>query len=157
MDKQNLIVASPECQMYTNIGGVSLQLATATEFSYAFATAVNEIFAIGQKPPIGLIDINKTYTGELSIQSGEAQTILDAINATVRGSNFYATFLELPPFTLSWSYKFKTDVGTSRTVTVSMMNCIVSNEGGSISRNSPETITSFSIRGIGAQRNVIAL
>ena len=157
MNRQELIVASSEVKMYMTLAnGTCLSIDTGTELSYRFSQNVQDIFAIGDTDPIGLKKLNATYTADLSLQEGEQQTLIDAINAVLGDNEQIATFNQLDPFSISWSYEMK-GLASPRTVVYTLLNAMVQEQGGNVSRNDVETIGSLSLRGTGIQRNIIPL
>ena len=148
------VIASPDVSLMIQVqGGTPITLTTGTELSYNFTRNTQDIFAIGSAEPIQIVSLNSTYTGGMSLQTGEYQTLLDAINS---GSTLYASLLQVPSFTMSWSYAISSGA-TPRKITMSLLECKFSDDNGSVSRNDPETISQLSFRGIGVQRSVSPL
>lgn len=157
MNRQELIVASSEVKIYITLAnGTCLSVDTGTELSYRFSQNVQDIFAIGDTDPIGIKRLNATYTADLSLQEGEQQTLIDAINATLDTNKQIASMHQLDPFSISWTYQME-GLATPRTVVYTLMNAMIQEQGGSVSRNDVETIGSLSLRGTGVQRNIIPL
>ena len=143
--------------MYITLSnGTCLSVATGTELSYTFSQNIQEIFAIGDTDPIGIKRSNASYAASLSLQEGEQQTIIDAINATLPVTEQIAAMHQLKPFSISWSYTMK-GLATPRTIVYTLLNAMVQEQGGSVNRNDVETIGSLSLRGTGVQRNIVPL
>lgn len=153
---KELVVPSSDVQLYITVDGLQpLKLETGTRFSRVFAQTVSDIFAIGEKDPIAIIDLNCNYTATLVIQSGEYNTLLDAINASLDAtSKLYASMLEVPSFTLTCSYAVSS-AGIPKAATVSLLNCKVSEDSDEVNANDPQTLTTISVRGRGIMRSVI--
>lgn len=157
MNHQDIIVASSEVQMYLTLSnGTCLSIDTGTELSYTFSQNIQEVFAIGATDPVGIKKANATYAANLSLQEGEQQTLIDAINATLPATEQIAAMHQLAPFSISWSYAMK-GLATPRTVVYTLLNAMVQEQGGSVNRNDVETIGSLSLRGTGVQRNIVPL
>ncbi|MEG0899027.1 MAG: hypothetical protein RSF40_04870 [Oscillospiraceae bacterium] len=157
MNYENLVVASSDVQLFISVGSTTLQLATGTSLQYTLAQNVQDLFAIGQIDPIANKSLNATFAAQLSLQSGEYETILDALNATVSSvGEFYASMLNMPPFTISWCYQMNGLV-IPKTVSYALQSCRAENVGGAVDRNDPETISSWSIKGTGIVRRVTPL
>lgn len=152
MDYSQYIVSSASVQMTLTYKGVNYNIATGVQLSISISQDVNEIFGIGQLTPIGLKKLNQRFTGNLSLQTGEYETILDAINAGVNDGNFIASPLDLDRFSLGWA--MSTEGVTPKTIIYSLDLCSINNSDYSLDRNSPETNTSFSLQGLGITRRV---
>lgn len=150
------VVGSEDVQIYIKLPDVAapIKIETGTALNLTYSQNVQEIFAIGSRPPISLEPINENYTASLSFQTGEASLLLDAINGSLpAGTAPYATLSSIPPFTLSKTMTFKNTL-TPKTVTESLLNCIIDNLSSDTNRNDPETLSTISMRGVGVSRTV---
>ena len=75
------IISSAEAKMNITHRGQMFDIVTGVQLSISRTQDVQEIFAIGRLEPIAKKVINKRFTGNMSLQTGEYETILDAINA----------------------------------------------------------------------------
>ena len=121
------IISSAEAKMNITHRGQMFDIVTGVQLSISRTQDVQEIFAIGRLEPIAKKVINKRFTGNMSLQTGEYETILDAINASIT-TGFISSL---------------TDLGNS--------------DDFSVDRNSPEINTSLAIQGIGITRSVLPL
>lgn len=149
------VVGSKDVQIYIKFPGIpAIKIETGTTLNLTYSKNVQDIFAIGAEDPIDISPINASYTATLALQTGEAQLILDAINAGLSGGEApYATINQVPSFTLSKTMFLKNST-IPKTVTESLMNCMIDNTSSDVNRNDAETLTSIGLRGIGVQRTV---
>ena len=152
MNYQNLIVASPEINLTLTYGSNVVKIDTGVQLTFNASQDVQEIFAIGQKPPIGVISLNQRFTGKITFQSGEYEIVLDAINATLPAGQFIASMLDLNGFSLGWTI----NMGgiTPRTIIYSLDFCRINSIDYSADRNSPETNNVLAMQGTGITRTV---
>lgn len=149
------VVPSPDVQSYLKVVNIpALRIETATSINLTYANTITDIFAIGTKDPISIEDLNAQYSGSISIQSGEAQLILDAINGGLPATTPpYATLAQVPSFTYSRTMSLL-NAAVPKTVTESLLNCKIESISSDVNRNDPETLTTISFRGVGVQRTV---
>ena len=147
-----LIVSSAETKINITQGSNVFDVVTGVQLSVSRTQDVSEIFAIGRYTPIGIKRLNKRFTGSLVLQTGEYETILDAINASIT-TGFIASLADLGTFSIGWTLSLSGLV-TPRTIIYSLDNCNVSSDDFSVDRNSPETNTSLSLQGVGITRVV---
>lgn len=149
------VVPSNDVQIYVKIGDLpAVKIDTGTTLNLTFSQTVQDIFAISHADPIDNVGLNSQYMGQLSFQSGEYQLILDAINGALPPTIApYATFHQIPPFTLSKT-SFLRNAAIPKTVTESILNCRIENTSSDTNRNEAETLTSLSVRGTSLSRTV---
>lgn len=155
MAYNSLIISSAQTQITLSYGANVYNLVTGLQLSVDKTQDVTEIFAIGSNPPIGIKKLNQRFTATLALQTGEYETILDAINASISGG-FIASLLDLPPFSLGWSIQMN-DLIVPKSIIYSLDNVMASSDGYSVDRNSPETNQSLSLQGTGISRTVLNL
>lgn len=155
MAYNSLIVSSAQTQITLSTGSNIYNIVTGVQLSVNKTQDVSEIFAIGSNPPIGIKKLNQRFNGSLSLQTGEYETIIDAINATIQ-TGFIASLLDLGPFSLGWTIEMN-DLVVPKSIIYSLDNCIAASDGYSVDRNSPETNTSIDIQGLGITRTVLNL
>lgn len=155
MAYNSLIVSSAQTQITLSTGSQMYNIVTGTQLSVDKTQDVTEIFAIGSNPPIGIKKLNQRFAGSLTFQTGEYETLLDAINASI-DSGFIASLLDLGPFSLGWTIQMN-DLVVPKSIIYSLDNCIAASDGYSVDRNSPETMTAINIQGLGITRTVLNL
>lgn len=155
MAYNQLIVSSAQTQITLSTGSQMYNIVTGTQLSVDKSQDVTEIFAIGSNPPIGIKKLNQRFSGSLTFQTGEYETLLDAINASIT-SGFIASLLDLGPFSLGWTIQMN-DLVVPKSIIYSLDNCIAASDGYSVDRNSPETMTAINIQGLGITRTVLNL
>lgn len=149
-----LIISSAETQITLQKGSSIFNIVTGIQLSVSQTQDVQEIFAIGQLPPIGVKRLNQRFTASLSLQSGEYETLLDAINAgATNPADYIASMLDLDQFSIGWSISMS-GLLVPRMIVYSLDNCASSTVDYSLDRNTPETNTSLSLQGIGITRDV---
>lgn len=155
MSYNPLIVSSAQTQITLSTGSQMYNIVTGTQLSVDKTQDVTEIFAIGSNPPIGIKKLNQRFSGSLTFQTGEYETLLDAINASIT-SGFIASLLDLGPFSLGWTIQMN-DLVVPKSIIYSLDSCIAASDGYSVDRNSPETMTAINIQGLGITRTVLNL
>lgn len=155
MAYNQLIVSSAQTQITLSTGSQMYNIVTGTQLSVDKTQDVTEIFAIGSNPPIGIKKLNQRFSGSLTFQTGEYETLLDAINASIT-SGFIASLLGLGPFSLGWTIQMN-DLVVPKSIIYSLDSCIAASDGYSVDRNSPETMTAINIQGLGITRTVLNL
>lgn len=147
------IISSAETSLSLTYNGQMYDIVTGVQLSISRTQDVQEIFAIGRLTPIGKKRINQRFTGTLVLQSGEYETILDAINASIT-TGFISSLSDLNNFSIGWALRMD-GISPPRTAIYSLDSCSVASDDFSIDRNSPETNTSLSLQGIGITRSVL--
>lgn len=149
------VVGSKDVQIYIKLPGIpAIKIETGTSLNLTYSKNVQDIFAIGSEDPIDIAPINASYTATLSFQTGEAQLLLDLINGGLpAGQAPYATLNQIPTFTLAKTMYMR-NATIPKTVTESLMNCMLESNSSDSNRNDAETLSSISLRGIGIQRTV---
>lgn len=155
MSYNSLIVSSAQTQITLSTESQVFNIVTGVQLSVDKTQDVTEIFAIGSQTPIGIKRLNQRFAGSLSLQTGEYETLLDAINASI-SSGFIASLLDLGPFSLGWTIQMN-DLIVPKSIIYSLDNCVAGSDGFSVDRNSPETNTSINIQGLGITRTVLNL
>lgn len=155
MAYNSLIVSSAQTQITLSTGSQIYNIVTGTQLSVDKNQDVSEIFAIGSNPPIGIKKLNQRFSGSLTFQAGEYETLLDAINASI-DVGFIASLLDLGQFSLGWAIQMN-DLVVPKSIIYSLDGCIASSDGYSVDRNSPETMTAINIQGLGITRTVLNL
>ena len=75
------IVPSSDVQINMTFSGIpSMKLDTGSRLNWANSQSVQDIFAISHVDPIGIVALNATYTASVTMQSGEYNALMDAIN-----------------------------------------------------------------------------
>lgn len=151
---ENLIISSADVSMNILVNGVMISVDTGVQLQANVAQDTQEIFAISQTDPIGIKRLNRRFTGSLSIQAGENEQILDAINAILPTP--IASLCELSGFSLTWTLKMGT-VAEPRQYNYALNNVSVSSDDFSVDRNSPETQKSFNFTALQLVRKVVTL
>lgn len=146
------IISSAEAKMNITHRGQMFDIVTGVQLSISRTQDVQEIFAIGRLEPIAKKVINKRFTGNMSLQTGEYETILDAINASIT-TGFISSLTDLGNFSIGWTL----EMTGLRTIIYSLDSCAISSDDFSVDRNSPEINTSLAIQGIGITRSVLPL
>lgn len=149
------VVGSKDVQFHMKFPGIpSIMIETGTSANLTYSQTVQEIFAIGTGDPIDVTSLNAQYTATLTLQTGEAQILLDAINGGLpAGTAPYSSLNQVPSFTLSKTTNlYNTTV--PKACTESLMNCKIDNNSSDTNRNEGETLTTISLRGVGVQRSV---
>lgn len=146
------IISSANVQMNLSVGSNVFNVATGVQLSVNMGQDVTEIFAIGNLTPIGIVNLNRRFSANLSLQSGEYETILDAINASIT-TGFISSLMDLRSFSIGWSLSMS-ELLVPKTIVYSLDNCRINSNDFSSDRNSPETNTSLSIQAIGLTRTV---
>lgn len=149
------IISSAEAKMNITHRGQMFDIVTGVQLSISRTQDVQEIFAIGRLEPIAKKVINKRFTGNISLQTGEYETILDAINASIT-TGFISSLTDLGNFSIGWTLEM-TGLIVPRTIIYSLDSCAISSDDFSVDRNSPEINTSLAIQGIGITRSVLPL
>ena len=94
------IVPSSDVQINMTFSGIpSMKLDTGSRLNWANSQSVQDIFAISHVDPIGIVALNATYTASVTMQSGEYNALMDAINAAAPAGQLYASMLEVAGFT----------------------------------------------------------
>lgn len=157
MARQELIIPAKDVEIWITVLGVTVKLDTSSRLSRSFVQTLENIYAIGSGDPIGVSDSNASYTITLTAQSGEYQVILNAINAAVpAGGDLHASFLKLPPFTLTYAHKMLNMIVPSQ-ISTTMFNCRVSDDSEDVSANDPATYSSIGMQGTGIKRVVVPI
>jgi len=108
------IVPSSDVQINMTFSGIpSMKLDTGSRLNWANSQSVQDIFAISHVDPIGIVALNATYTASVTMQSGEYNALMDAINAAAPAGQLYASMLEVAGFTLTCAYALK-NAGTPK-------------------------------------------
>lgn len=149
------VVPASDVQIYVTFDGLpAVKIGTGTSLNLTYSQTVQDIFAIGESDPIDLVPLNAQYAATLSHQTGEYQTILDAINGALpAGQTPYATMLQLPPFTITKTMNLRNSL-TPKSVSESLLGCKCENSSSDTNRNDGETLSSINIRARGVQRSV---
>lgn len=152
------VVGSPDVDIYIKLANIPpIKIETGTTLNLTWSQTVQDIFAISYRDPIDNPSINNQYTGTLGFQSGEYQTIMEAVNSNLPANQApYASLAQLPPFTLSKVTKMYNLQG-QKSITESLLNCRCETLSSDTDRNNVETLTSISVRGTGLQRAVSPL
>ena len=130
------IISSAEAKMNITHRGQMFDIVTGVQLSISRTQDVQEIFAIGRLEPIAKKVINKRFTGNMSLQTGEYETILDAINASIT-TGFISSLTDLGNFSIGWTLEM-TGLIVPRTIIYSLDSCAISSDDFSVDRNSPE-------------------
>lgn len=148
------IVPSSDVQINMTFSGIpSMKLDTGSRLNWANSQSVQDIFAISHVDPIGIVALNATYTASVTMQSGEYNALMDAINAAAPAGQLYASMLEVAGFTLTCAYALK-NAGTPKSAIVNFLSCRVSDVSGDVDANDPQTLVTISLRGTGIKRDV---
>lgn len=149
------VVPSKDVQIYLTFEGLpAIKIGTGTSLNLQYSQTVQDIFAIGETDPIDLVQLNAQYAANLSHQTGEQHTILDAINGALpAGQTPYASMLQLPPFTLTKTMSLRNSA-TPKTVSESLLGCKCEQSSSDTNRNDAETLSSINIRARAVQRSV---
>lgn len=129
----------------------SILIESGQSLNTTISRTVQEVWGIGSEPPIDLVTQNAQYSASLTLQSGEYQLLLDAINNVL--ATPVAGLHQVPEFTLSKTYTF-TSTDVPKTVTETLLRCKIESESADVSANDIQTTTTLQIRGIGKQRLV---
>lgn len=152
------VVSSNEVSLFIQVGSAPpMQIETGITNNITYSKTLTPIYAISFENPIDLKGVNTEYSGTLTMQTGEAHTILDAINGVLPpGTDPYASMLELPPFTFTKISRMP-NATLPKTVSESMISCKISSQSADTNRNEVETQTTFSFSGVGVIRSVAPL
>lgn len=147
----SLVIGSKDVKIRLTLPNMpSILIESGLSLNSTTNQTVQEVFGIGTKQPIDLVDQNVQYTASLTMQSGEYHLLLDAINNNSTGI-LYAELHEVPEFTLSRTYVI-TDAAQPKTVTVSLLRCKIESESSDVNANDVQTTTALQLRGIGIRR-----
>lgn len=152
------VVPAKDVQLWIKVGDLpSIRIETGISNNFTYGRTLQDIFAIGEEDPIDTIGTNSQYTATLSLQSGEYQTVLDAINGVIPATQApYATWNQFESFTISKTMYMR-NAAIPKTITESIVNCLVENTSADVNRNDAETIHNLSLRGNGVRRTVAPL
>lgn len=151
-----LVIPSQDVKLMINgPWGTPFQLNSAASFNYESSRTVQDIFAVSWEAAIAVVPINKTYSGTLEFQEGEAGLLLEAINATSRGI-LYASLMEIKNFSLTMTKQYKNLV-TPMSEIITWENCVLDRDSGSVNANDAQTIKALSFRGTGITRRTTLL
>lgn len=149
------VVGSKDVQGYFKFDGIpAIKVETGSTFNLTYNQSVQEIFAIGSVDPIAVSETNAQYTASLTLQTGEMQLVLDAINAAADVP--YATIQQVPAFTFSKTVALRNSA-IPKTVTESLLGCKIESVSSDTDRNNVETLTTLTLRAVGVQRTVVPI
>lgn len=157
MMRQELIIPAQDVKIWLGVDGLIVAADTATSLSRAFVQQVDNIHAIGSADPIGIVYGTKNYTIDMTLQSGEYQAILNAVNAQLpAGRELYATWLQFRQITVTWVHNM-VNLAVPQSISTSMLDAKISNDSEDITRESMETNTTINFTGVGLKRTVTPL
>lgn len=153
MTYEPYVISASEVDMNLTVGSSVFSIVTGVQLSLNVSQDVQEIFAIGDTSPIAIKTLNKRFSGNMSVQVGEYETLLNAINAKQPVGELIASLVDLRSFQIGWSYSMS-GVAVPQTVIYSLDSCRVSTIDVAVDRNTPEVNTSFALQGVGLTRVV---
>lgn len=154
MSKQEIIIPSKNVQIWLTYENITVKLDSSSRLSKTFTQTIDNIYGIGYEDPIGIVNSNAAYSTQLTLQTGEYQILLNAINGVLpAGAEMYASFLQVPVFGLSITYAMN-DLIVPSTCTWTLNNCRVNEDSEDITANDPATYTTIGIQGTGITRRV---
>lgn len=157
MDKSEYIVSSADVDITIGFsGGIPMKLETGSALEWRFTQSVNPIYAISFKDPISIKAINATYSGSLTIQSGEWNALLNAYAAQYPTAPIPSLMNSPVKLTLTVTYYHKNPVNPYAANT-SFQSVIVSDESGSVNANEAQTLVSIDFSGVGIVRKTVPL
>lgn len=150
-----LIVPSKDVQIYFTTNNLpSIKIVTATALNVTSTKTLQPIYAIGTAEPLSIEDVNAQYNITLTLQTGDIEQILDAVNGALpAGVEPYADLSQLDEFSISVS-NYMRNATVPYTVTKTLVQCKADSVSTDYNRNDPETLTTISAQGIGINRIV---
>lgn len=149
------VISSEQTQIYFTPQNLpSVRVGTGTAINFSDSQTLTEIYAIGTREPIDVVDINAQYNGTLTFQTGDYEQLLNAINGNLAaGETPYATLSRIPAFSVSITVTLS-NAAVPITVSTTLVNCKMESRSSDYNRNDPETLTTISFRGTGLARTV---
>lgn len=153
-----LVIPSKDIQIYFSTNGLpSVKIVGGATINLTDTKTLQPIYAIGSQEPLTTEDVNAQYNFTLTLQTGDYDQILDAVNGALpAGEVGYATWGQIPQFSISVVFYLR-NAEVPRTVTKTLIQCKTDSNSHDISRNDAETLTTISGQGTGIDRIVTPL
>lgn len=152
------VVPSKDVRILMTAGNLpSIPLSTATALNITDSKTLTPIYAIGSAEPLTIEDVNAQYTATLTLQTGELDEILNAVNGALGvGETPYATLSQVQDLSLTVSSQMK-NAAIPITVSLTLVQARIDSSSSDYNRNDPETLTTISFQGVGYSRRVTPL